>query len=74
MVMRVQQVDGEFRVVLTAEAMASLQLRDGAAVEVQAVEPSNDAPVHRYVSMEEGLASFERTEPLHRNTYRELAK
>ena len=72
--MRVQQVDGEFRVVLSAEAMAALQLREGAAVEVQPVEPANDAPPHRYISLEEGLASFERTEPLHRNTYMELAK
>ncbi len=72
MVMRVQHVDGEYRVVLSAEAMEALHLTDGAEVEVKpvAVAPAQ----HRYATVEEGIASYLRTEPLHMNTYRELAK
>jgi len=73
MVMRVQVVDGEYRVVLPAEAVEALKLKDGAAVQVvPVVEPEKSG--HRYMTVEEGLEAFRSTEHLHRNTYRELAK
>jgi len=71
MVARVQHVDGEYRVVLTPEQVAALKLSDGAAV---VLEPVAEPVEHTYVSVEEGLDAFRRTEHLHRNTYRELAK
>ena len=75
--MRVQHVDGEYRVVLTPEAMAALHLSEGAEVEVRTVSNgSGPEPTakHRYATVEEGLAAYRRTEHLHANTYRELAK
>ena len=76
--MRVQHVDGEYRVVLTPEAMAALHLSEGAEVEVRTVSNgSGPEPTDvriKYISVQEALDSYERTEPLHRNTYRELAK
>ncbi len=71
--MRVQVVEGEYRLVLPAEMVEEMQLKDGDALQVQAV-PSAASPVHRTVSVEEGMAAFHRIEPLHRNTLRELAK
>lgn len=77
MTMRVQHVDGEYRVVLSAEVVEALHLTDGAEVEVRPVGSEGVASassVHEYVSVAEALESYARTEPLHRNTYRELAK
>ncbi len=73
MVMRVQHVEGEYRIVVPPEAMEALHLTDGAPVEiVAAVEPAPAEP--RYMTLTEGLAAFRRTVPAHRNTYIELAK
>ena len=71
--MRVQHVDGEYRVVLSPEAMEILKLREGAPVDVVPVaEPVPSE--HRYMTVEEAVAAFRKIEPAHRNTFRELAK
>lgn len=72
MVLRLQQVEGEYRVVLSAEAVAELGLRDGAAVEVRPVE--KETVEVQYATVEETMKAFYDTEPDHRETYRELAK
>ena len=74
MVMRVQRVDGEFRVVLTAEAMAALHLEEGAAVEVRSVEANGAGPKIEYATVEESLRAFYETLPQHEQAYIELAK
>ena len=77
MLLRVQHVDGEYRVVLTAEAMQALHLTEGAEVEVRSISdgsPSGEPATSKYITVAEALESYDRTEPLHRNTYRELAK
>jgi hypothetical protein len=73
MVMRVQQVDGEYRVVLTPEAIAALHLTDGAEVDVLPVGNAEPAPI-RYASDADVLKAFHDTLPRHANAYRELAK
>jgi len=71
--MRIKHVEGEYRIVVPIEAMEALHLSDGASVElVPVVEPKRTE--HRYMTVEQGLAAFRKTEPAHRNTYRELAK
>ena len=78
MVMRVQRVDGEYRVVLSAEAMESLRLSEGAEVEVRPVANGASVPYQpgaiRYLSVEETLEAYRETLPQHREAYRELAK
>jgi bifunctional DNA-binding transcriptional regulator/antitoxin component of YhaV-PrlF toxin-antitoxin module len=74
MVMRVQHIDGEYRVVLPVEAIEALHLSDGAAVEIVPVSGGTGTSGHRYATLQEGMDAFLRTEPLHENTYRELAK
>jgi len=72
MVMRVQRRGDEYCVVIPQQALEALRLSEGAEVEVRRVEtPSTE---DRYVTLEEGLEAYRRTEHLHRNTYRELAK
>jgi bifunctional DNA-binding transcriptional regulator/antitoxin component of YhaV-PrlF toxin-antitoxin module len=71
MVMRVQVVDGEYRVVVPPEAVEALGLRDGAPVELVPVPQPEKS---RYVGVEEGMRAYFKTEPLHRNSYRELAR
>jgi bifunctional DNA-binding transcriptional regulator/antitoxin component of YhaV-PrlF toxin-antitoxin module len=71
MVMRIQIVDGEYRVVVPLEAVEALNLSEGTPVRVVPVaEPSES----RYVGVEEGMKAYFETEPFHRNSYRELAK
>ena len=72
MVMRVQLIGDEYRVVLSPEAVEALHLSDGAEVEIRRVEP--EQPRMHYVTVQEALDSYDRTEPQHRNTYQELAK
>lgn len=73
MVMSVQHVDGEYRVVLTPEALAAMNLRDGSQVEVLAVNGAE--PIERrYATNEEVLQAFRETLPQHAEAYRELAK
>ncbi len=71
--MRVQQIEGEYRVVLTPEAIAALNLKDGAEVEVTPVETPHEEE-RRYATNEEVLQAFRDTLPQHAEAYRELAK
>jgi hypothetical protein len=73
MIMRVQQIEGEYRVVLTPEAIAALNLKDGAEVEVTPVETPHEEE-RRYATNEEVLQAFRDTLPQHAEAYRELAK
>jgi len=70
-VLRIQQVEGEFRVVVPAEAMEALRLSVGAAVRVI---PEAEPERSRYVGVEEGMKAYFETEPLYRESYQELAK
>ena len=73
MVMRVQLVEGEYRVILPPGVVEALQLTDGAAVEILPVAgPAR--PDLRRMTIEDGLAWFRRTEPVHRDTYPDLTK
>jgi hypothetical protein len=60
-------------VVLTPEAIAALNLKDGAEVEVTPVETPH-AEERRYATNEEVLQAFRDTLPQHAEAYRELAK
>jgi antitoxin component of MazEF toxin-antitoxin module len=72
MVLRVQHVEGEFRVILPAEALEALHLTEGSKVELLPVEPGQ--PVIRYISVDETLSAYRDTLPQHREAYLELAK
>ena len=72
MAMRVERRGDEYCVVLSREALQALRLAEGAEVEVRPVG-AQESDI-RYISTEEALKAFDKTEPLHRNTYRELAK
>jgi hypothetical protein len=72
MVMRVQVVDGEFRVVLPPEAVESMKLSDGSSVQV--LPAANEKAASRYASLEEGIKAYFDTLPDHEQSYRELAK
>ncbi len=74
LVMRVQVVEGEYRLVLPPDMVEELKLKDGDALQVQAVTPATSTGEHRAVTLEEGMAAFRRVEQLHRNTLREVAK
>jgi antitoxin component of MazEF toxin-antitoxin module len=77
MVMRVERRGDEYCVVLSQQALDALHLTEGAAVEVRPVEfnvATNSGAEHRYISVEEALDAYRRTEPQHRETYRALAK
>ena len=81
MVLRVQRIGDDYGVVFSRDALEALRLTEGVEVEVRPVgngaSTTNGAqPVsqHRYATVEEGLEAFRRTEHLHANTYRELAK
>ncbi len=68
--MRVQQIGTELHIVLSPEAIEALEVSAGTPLEVTPMAGVK----HRYATLEEGIAAFEATEHLHRNTYRELAK
>ncbi|SNS32443.1 hypothetical protein SAMN05421770_101501 [Granulicella rosea] len=76
MTFRVQHVDGEYRVVLSAEAMEALHLTDGAQVDIKLVKTAAtvSAPVFQYLTNDEALQIFRDTEEQHREAYQELAK
>jgi antitoxin component of MazEF toxin-antitoxin module len=74
MAMRVEQRGEEFVVVIPREAVEALHLTNGAEVELRPVDQPETKTRVEYASVEEALESFLRTEPLHRNTYTELAK
>jgi antitoxin component of RelBE/YafQ-DinJ toxin-antitoxin module len=73
MVLHVQHVEGEYRVVLTPEAIAALNLTDGAPVEVLPVKVAEPTE-RRYATNAEVLQAFRETLPQHEEAYRELAK
>ncbi len=73
MVMSVQHVDGEYRVVLTPEALAAMNLVAGSKVEVLALN-GDEPQERRYATNEEVLQAFRETLPQHAEAYRELAK
>ena len=76
MVMRVQRLAGELCVVLSAEALRSLQVAEGAEVEVLSVgsEAEVNGPIVRYLSNEDALDLYQATLGQHRSAYQELAK
>jgi hypothetical protein len=74
MVVRVQHVEGEYRVVLSPEAMEALHLSEGAEVEVRPVAKEQDSSAVQYASTEEVIAAFLETEPKFHNAYLDLAK
>lgn len=74
MVMRVERRGDEYCVVISQQALEALRLSEGAAVEMHPVAEPEKPLAIRYVSVEEAMESYYRTEPLHENTYRELAK
>jgi len=74
MVIRVQHVDGEYRVVLSPEVMEALHLSNGTEVEVRPVVSAHNPSAVENASIEEAIAAFRETEPEHQNSYRELAK
>jgi hypothetical protein len=71
MVLRIQVVDGEYRVVAPPEAVEALKLSEGVEVEVV---PVAVGPGHRDMDFAEGMAAFGGTLEFHRDVYRELAK
>ena len=73
MVLRVQVVEGEYRIVLPPEMVEELKLKDGDPLQVVPMSEAASTD-HRTMTLEEGMAAFHRIEPLHRNTMRELAK
>lgn len=70
--MRVERRGDEYCVVLPAEALAALQLAEGAEVEVRPVSAPQSGI--RYISTEEALEAYRKTLPQHLEAYRELAK
>ena len=73
MVMRVQVVEGEYRVVLPPEAVEKLRIKDGSTVDVVTVDEMVRSK-SKYVGIEEGMKAYFETLPDHRESYRELAK
>ncbi len=73
MILRVQLVDGEYRVVLPMDVVHKMHLCEGSAVEIESVEQAHDAQ-HRYMTVEEGMKAYRETLPKHEAAYRELAK
>ncbi len=71
MVARVEKTGDGYVVALTPEMVRVLNLEEGSEVEVQPVQGGSAL---RYATRDEALQAFERTLPLHENTYRELAK
>jgi antitoxin component of MazEF toxin-antitoxin module len=70
MVVQVQKIGDEF--VLPPQVAQELGLVDGSRVEVRkaATEPAQI----EYLTDDEARSLFEKIEPLHRNTFQELAK
>jgi bifunctional DNA-binding transcriptional regulator/antitoxin component of YhaV-PrlF toxin-antitoxin module len=73
MVMRVQLVEGEYRVVLPLHALEAMNLKEGDPVDRQRVETDSLAE-HRTLSLEEGMAAYCSFELDNRQVFLELAK
>jgi antitoxin component of MazEF toxin-antitoxin module len=76
MVMRVERRGDEFCVVLSREALAALNLTDGAEVEVRLAgsQTTQAGSASDQVSVEEALKAYRETRQQHVEAYRELAK
>jgi antitoxin component of MazEF toxin-antitoxin module len=76
MVARVQRISEGYAIVLTQDALEELNLAEGSAVEIRAVDAADSGaqPKIIYLTMDEGLSLFQETEPEHRRTYEQLAK
>ena len=77
MTFQIQQVQGEYKIVLTAEQMEALHLAAGAEVDLiphTNGKFGNEKADHGYISVEKGLAAFREVEPAYRETFLELAK
>jgi hypothetical protein len=71
MVMRVERRGEEYVIPVPRETVEELHLFSvGAEVRVLPVETNSI----RYITVDEALAAYRRTEPQHREAYRELAK
>lgn len=73
---KVRKSGEDYIVTLPPQVVAELELIDGSAVEVRKVNGSIGAPALeiRRLSDEEARDLFGKIEPLHRDTFRELAK
>ncbi len=80
MVLRIQRIGDGLGVMLPAEAIKELGLKEGDLVEIKVPEKAGTQPCDcarnemEYASDQEVMEAFLATEPEHRNSYRELAK
>jgi antitoxin component of MazEF toxin-antitoxin module len=75
MVLRIQRIGDGLGVMIPPDVVEDLDLREGATLTLAAEENGEAAALKsKYVTAEEAVASYLRTEPLHADTYRELAK
>jgi antitoxin component of MazEF toxin-antitoxin module len=70
--MRVERRGEEYLIAVPREALDAMHLAEGAEVQVLPVEVAKN-PI-RYLSVEEALTAYRKTEPQHHEAYRELAK
>ena len=73
MVFRVHDEGGEFRIVLSPEAMAELDLKPGSGVELRKVDLDAHEG-HEFASVEDVLRIAAALQQTHAKTFRELAK
>jgi antitoxin component of MazEF toxin-antitoxin module len=75
MVAHLQKTSDGFVVAVPAEIAEAWNLSEGSAVELSPLPQAVPAErTIRYASVEEALAAFRETLPLHEEAYRELAK
>ena len=72
MLMRVEKIGGEYCLRLTSQMVETLQLSEGAEVEVQPVRAVLSSSGQ--IGAEEAMDSYLRTESRYAEVYRELAK
>jgi antitoxin MazE len=71
--LKVRKIGNGYGVILPKQLLESMALEEGSVVEVEKVEGAiRMVPVDAEFTRQ--VEAFLRTEPLHRNTYRELAK
>jgi len=71
MTFRVERIGDRLCILFTPEQIESLNLREGSVVDL---ETPGSAQGHLYVSLEEALEIFEKTEAKYAEVYRALAK
>ena len=76
MVARLEKTQNGYAIPLTAEMVETMQLREGARVEVLPLSESVEEPPTqiRYATVEEVMKAHREMEPQHADAYRELAK